>query len=284
MPRVLKLGPLLPAAARRNHLLASLEPETLAEVIARAEHVSLPERAPIYEAGEPIRHVDFPLSGLVSIVATSREGSTVEVGPVGCDGMVGLPAFLGGESDPLEAFVQVGPVAAVRLPRSVFKALVEQFADFDRVLRRYVQWTYYGMAQWVLCARLHPVEERMGRWLLMCCDRLGQDQFPLTHEYLAQMLGVRRASVTVAAGMLRKSGLIEYHRGIITILDRPRLDEAACECNRVTAEEYHRLFGRGPRVARGPDADLQPRPRGRQAEWSRDGTARDSASARASGA
>ena len=181
-------------------------------------------------------------------MAISREGSTVEVGPVGCDGMVGLPVFLGGETDPLEAFVQVGPVEAVRLPTPAFLALVEDCPDFEQVMRRYVQWSHFGMAQWVLCARLHPVEERMARWLLMCHDRLGTDQFPLTHEYLADMLGVRRASVTIAAGVLRKGGLIEYHRGVVTILDRPRLEEAACECNRVTAEEYRRLMGRGPQA------------------------------------
>ena len=248
MPRITHLGPVTLDVAQPNHLLTSLTPDTLGEVVARAEHVRLAEHTPIYEAGEPITHVDFPLGGLVSIVATSREGSTVEVGPVGCDGMVGLPVFLGGETDPLEAFVQVGPVEAVRLPTRAFLALLEHQPDLTRVLRRYVQWTYYGMAQWVLCARVHPVEERMGRWLLMCHDRLGQEQFGLTHEYLAEMLGVRRASVTIAAGVLRKSGLIEYHRGLVTILDRPRLEEAACECNRVSALEYRRLIGRDPRA------------------------------------
>jgi hypothetical protein len=161
--------------------------------------------------------------------------------------MVGLPVYLGGGTDPLEAFVQVAPVETVRLRTPDFQALLSEHPDLRRVMGLYTQWTYFGMAQWVLCARLHPVEERMARWLLMCHDRLGQDAFPLTHEYLAEMLGVRRASVTIAAGVLRKGGLIEYHRGVVTILDRPRLEEAACECNRVTAEEYRRLFGRGPR-------------------------------------
>jgi CRP-like cAMP-binding protein len=235
-------------AACRNHLLACLREASLASFLHAAEHVRMGERAPLYDAGEPITHVDFPLCGLVSIVAISREGSTVEVGPVGCDGMVGLPVFLGGGTDPLEAFVQVGPVESVRVPASVFKDLVEHQPDLESVMRRYVQWSYFGMAQWVLCARLHPVEERMARWLLMCHDRLGVDRFQLTHEYLSEMLGVRRPSVTVAAGALRQAGLIEYHRGVVTILDRPRLEEAACECNRVTVEEYRRLLGREPRA------------------------------------
>ena len=245
MRRPASLGPPTLESAQRNHLLASLDAETLAAVVAHAEHVRLSEHTTVYDAGEPITHVDFPLCGLLSIVATSRDGSTVEVGPVGCDGMVGLPVFLGGGTDPLEAFVQVAPVEAVRLPTSAFTELVEH-PDLQALMRRYVQWSYFGMAQWVLCARLHPVEERMARWLLMCHERLGVDQFPLTHEYLSEMLGVRRASVTIAAGALRKGGLIEYHRGIISILDRARLDEASCECNRVAAAEYRRLIGRQP--------------------------------------
>jgi CRP-like cAMP-binding protein len=248
VPRTTCLGPASVKVAQRNHLLASLNREALTAVAARAEHVRLTERTPIYESGEPIVHVDFPLCGLISIVAISRDGSTVEVGPVGCDGMVGLPVFLGGGTDPLEGFVQVGSVETVRLPTPTFKELLTEYADLEGVMRRYVQWSYFGMAQWVLCARLHPVEERMARWLLMCQDRLGLEQFPLTHEYLAEMLGVRRASVTIAAGTLRKAGLIEYHRGIVTILDRARLEDAACECNRVSAGEYLRLIGREPKA------------------------------------
>jgi CRP-like cAMP-binding protein len=242
-------GLLTEATGQRNHLLATLASETLAEVVGCAEHVRLPERSLVYEAGEPISHVDFPLSGLISIIAISREGSAVEVGPVGCDGMVGLPVFLDGHSDPLEASVQVGPMEAMRVAAAVFQGLAEHYPDLQRVMRRYVQWTYFGMAQWVLCGRLHPLEERMGRWLLMCQDRLGQAQFPLDREYLGQMLGVRRASVAIATGALRKSGLIEYERGVITILDRPGLTDAACECNRVTATEYRRLIGRGPQAS-----------------------------------
>jgi hypothetical protein len=162
--------------------------------------------------------------------------------------MVGLAVFLGGGTDPLEAFVQVAPVDAIRLPTPDFLALVANYPGLDQVMRRYVQWTYYGMAQWVLCARLHPLEERMARWLLMCQDRLGTHQFRLTHEFLAQMLGVRRASVTIAAGVLRTSGLIEYQRGVITVRDCAGLEDAACECNRLTAAEYRRLIGRGPQA------------------------------------
>jgi CRP-like cAMP-binding protein len=238
-------------------LLASLASETLAEVVACAEHVCLPQRSLIYEAGDPITHVAFPLGGLLSVVAVSREGNPVEVGLVGCDGMVGLPVFLDGETDPLEAVVQVGPAEVLRVPAPAFQALAERYPDLQQVLRHYAQWTYFGMAQWVLCGRLHPLEERLGRWLLMCQDRLGVDEFPLDREELGQMLGVRRPGVAIATGALRKGGLIEYGHGVVTILDRPGLDEAACECNRVTAAEYRRLIGREPRASRMTGAPLE---------------------------
>jgi CRP-like cAMP-binding protein len=219
--------------------------DTLAEVLARADAASLPERALVSEAGDPIPHVHVPMTGLVSIVALSREGEAVEVAPVGCDGMVGLAVFLDGGTDPLEAFVQVGPVDAVRVPTPAFQELVHGHADLDRVMRRYVQWTWSSLARRVLCARLHPLEERLGHWLLLCQGRLGQQQFPMAHEYLGQTLGVRRGSMTIAAGVLRQSGLIDYRRGSVTMLDRDRLQEAACACHRVIAEEYRRLIGRG---------------------------------------
>jgi CRP-like cAMP-binding protein len=243
-----ELRRLTASAAQRNHLLATLASQTLAEVVACAEHVRLPERSLVYEAGEPITHVDFPMGGLIAIVAVSREGNTVEVGPVGCDGVVGLPVFLDGETDPLEAFVQVGPLEVLRMSAGAFQSMAGHHPDLQQVMRRYVQWTYYGMAQWILCAELHPLEERMGRWLSMCQDRLGQAQFALDREYLGQMLGVRPPSVMITVGALRKSGLIEYERGVVTILDRPGLDQAACECNRLTAAEYRRLIGRGPQA------------------------------------
>jgi CRP-like cAMP-binding protein len=108
----------------------------------------------------------------------------------------------------------------------------------------YVHWTYASMAQWILCARLHPVEERMARWLLMVHDRVAQDTFPLTHEFLAQMLGVRRATVTLAAGTLQRAGLANFRRGLVTILDRAGLESSACECYQLLATEYARLFRR----------------------------------------
>jgi CRP-like cAMP-binding protein len=247
-------APVTLAEARRNRLLAALDNETLVAVVACSEHVSLAEHSLLYDAGDPMTHVDFPLSGLVSVMVTSREGNAVEVGPIGCDGMIGLPVVLGGGTDPLEASARIAPVEAVRLAASAFQTLLKQYPSLERVLRLYAQWSYYLVAQSVLCARLHPLEERMARYLLMCCDRLGQSHFSLTHDSLAEMLAVRRASVTIALGALRRSGLIDSAHGTITILDQAELEQGACECNRLALEEYHRLLSQELQADRPPIA------------------------------
>jgi CRP-like cAMP-binding protein len=233
-----------PVDARRNVLLASLATEDFGAFAQQLEPVSLEYREVLYQPGEPLSHVYFPASGLVSIVAVSLSGASIEVGPVGRDGMVGLPVYLGAGSDPLQAFVQVPPCLALRIGAERFREAAEHLPSLERVMRLYVNWTYASMAQWILCARLHPVEERMARWLLMCHERVDQDRFPLTHEFLAQMLGVRRATVTFAAGALQRAGLATFRRGLVTIVDRRALEESACECYQVLAGEYARLFGR----------------------------------------
>ena len=229
---------------RGNLLLAALTESDRNALAADLEPVALDYREVIYHPHEPLSHVYFPLSGLISLVVTSRGGGTVEVGPVGRDGMLGLPVFLGAATDPLEAFAQIVPCLAFRIPSATFAEAAERLPSLQKVMRLYVQWTYFGMAQWVLCARLHPAEERMARWLLMCQDRVAQDSFPLTHEFLAQMLGVRRATVTLAAGTLHQSGLVAYRRGLVSILDRQAMEQATCECYPVSTDEYRRLFGR----------------------------------------
>ena len=232
--------------AGANHLLAALDDGDREALVRQMEPVRLGSRDRLYDAGDPITHVYFPLRGLVSVVAVGRDGATVEVGPVGCDGMVGLPVFLGGGTDPLEAFAQVAPLDTLRLRANAFGEAAERLPSLQRVMRRYVQWTYYGMAQWVLCARLHSAEERLARWLLMCHDRVGADSFPMTHKFMAEMLGVRRPTVSLTLSTLRHAGLLEAERGTITIVDRPGLEAASCECWRISTVEYRRLLGRGP--------------------------------------
>jgi CRP-like cAMP-binding protein len=230
----------------RNLLLARLPPDELGELAARLAPITFAQNERLYEAHEPLSRVFFIVRGMVSMVRTTGDSGTVEVGPVGRDGMVGLPVFLDAGTDLLHAFAQVLPCEALQMPAEAFRACCEQLPGLRSVMGRYTSWTYTGMAQWVACARLHEAPERMARWLLMCHDRLEGHTLALTHEFLAQMLGVRRPTVSLAAGMLQKAGLIHYSRGVVTILDRSGLEAAACECHRVSRNEYLRLFGRLP--------------------------------------
>ena len=170
------------------------------------------------------------------------DGATVEVGTIGREGFVGLPAFHGAERSPLETFVQI-PGAFARLPLAPFRAAAAPGTALHALLQRFAQAYYVLTAQSAGCNRLHPVEERCARWLLLTQDRAGAATFPLTHEFLGYMLGVRRASVTLAAGALQRAGLIAYHRGVITVLDRPGLEAAACECYAIIRGHFERLLG-----------------------------------------
>ena len=237
---------MLPVEPTRNLLLAALPSAELGQLAGALEQVTFSDNERLYEANHPLSHVFFVVRGMVSMVRTTGDGGTVEVGPVGRDGMVGLPVFLDARTDPLHAFAQVLPCEALRMPAGAFRAACEELPGLRSVISRYVSWTYTGMAQWVACARLHEAHERMARWLLMCHDRLEGHTLALTHDLLSQMLGVRRPTVTLAAGMLQKAVLIRYSRGVVTILDRAGLEEAACECHRVSRNEYRRLFGRLP--------------------------------------
>ena len=237
---------MLPVEPTRNLLLAALPPQELGQLTALLEQVAFTLNEPLYQANQPLSHVFFVARGMVSMVRTTGDGRTVEVGPVGRDGMVGLPAFLDAATDPLHACAQVLPCEALRMPADAFRAACDQLLGLRAVMGRYTSWTVTGMAQWVVCARLHEAHQRMARWLLMCHDRLEGHTLALTHKFLAQMLGVRRPTVTLAAGMLQKVGLIHYSRGVVTILDRAGLEEVACECHRVSRDEYRRLFGRLP--------------------------------------
>jgi CRP-like cAMP-binding protein len=235
-----------PFEPSRNLLLAALAPDELRALAVDLEPVTSTQSETLYTANQPLTHVYFVVRGVVSMVRTTGTGGTVEVGPVGRDGMVGIPVFLDAQRDPLDAFAQVLPCVALRMTADALRAARDRLPGLRSVLGRYTSWSHTGMAQWVACARLHEAHERMARWLLMCHDRLEGHTLALTHEFLAQMLGVRRPTVTLAAGMLQKAGLIHYSRGVVTILDRDRLEEVACECHRVSREEYLRLFGRLP--------------------------------------
>jgi CRP-like cAMP-binding protein len=230
------------AAATRNRLLAALPAPQLQRLLPALEPIELTWKQPFYEADAPIRFVHFPLTGVASLVTTMEDGVVVEVATVGNEGLVGLPVFLGTDVSPLTAFVQV-PGAAVRMPAAALEEEARSGGALSEILRRYTQAFLVQLARSSACNRRHSTEERCARWLLMTHDRVGADEFPLTQEFLSQMLGVRRAAVSVAAGLLQKAGLISYRWGRITVLDRGGLENTACECYRIIRNEYDRLLG-----------------------------------------
>jgi CRP-like cAMP-binding protein len=205
------------------------------------DDVALAIRDTLYRANGPIRHVYFPRSGLISMVIIMKDGGTSEVGVVGNEGMAGVPAFLEADRSPTEVFCQI-PGECRRLPAAAFKEEIWRDGPFRTLVQRYTQALLNLVFQSTACNHHHSVDSRCARWLLMTHDRVGADEMPLTQEILAMMLGVRRPSVTVAAGMLQRAGFIRYHRGRLTVLDRAGLEAAACECYRVVRDEFDRLL------------------------------------------
>jgi CRP-like cAMP-binding protein len=214
-----------------NRLLAALPPREYDRLRPHLEPAPLTTRAILYEPGQPVRHVYFPGSGVLSLLGVLPDGDSIEVGVVGREGMAGLSVFLGVESGPTRCLVQV-PGEALRMAADAFRSRVGRGSRLHGLLLRYTHGLLAQVAQSAACNALHPVEQRMCRWLLMVHSRAGSDRFPLTHDFLAAMLGVRRASVTEAARELRQAGLIRYGQGQLTVLDRPGLEVAACACYR----------------------------------------------------
>ncbi|HEY9602515.1 MAG TPA: Crp/Fnr family transcriptional regulator [Allocoleopsis sp.] len=223
-----------------NRLLAAIPSESKARLEPNLERVSLAFREVLYESRELIEYVYFPINGVISLLTIVEECTLAEVGLVGNEGMVGVSVFLGIEATPFKAIVQV-PGEAMRMKADVFKALVNPDSPLYSLLLRYTHALMFQISQSAACNPHHSVKERCCRWLLMTRDRVHSDQFPLTHEFLSQMLGVRRASITVVAGMLQKAGLIRYSRGQMTIKDRQGLEALSCECYRFVKEEEDRL-------------------------------------------
>jgi CRP-like cAMP-binding protein len=225
----------------QNRLLSALSRDLQIRLLPRMEKVSLPIRQVLYEADTPIAHVYFPVSGVMSLVISLKGGDSVEVGTIGNEGMVGIAVFLGAERSPAKAFCQVAG-QALKMRTDSFRRALEEHAELADVVRRYTQGMVNQISQTTACNHVHSVQARMCRWLLMTHDRVGADEFHLTQEFLAQMLGVRRPSVTVAAGLLQKAGLIRYQRGRIRIVDRASLENTACECYETMRQEFDRLL------------------------------------------
>ena len=225
----------------RNRLLAGLPPEDLATVSPHLEKVELEQRALLYDPEERIRHVYFPESAVISMVSRLRDGGTVEVGTAGCEGMAGLPLVLAQDASSIQAFVQISGLAW-RIEAQAFTALTSGAGAFHQLLLRYTQAFLTQVAQTAACNGAHLVEERCARWLLMTHDRVQGDELLLTHEFLAFMLCVRRAGVTVAMRHLQDAQLIRYSRGKVTVVDRPGLEAASCECYGVVRDHFERLL------------------------------------------
>ncbi|SRR5579883_630917 len=212
-----------------NRLLAALPTEVHQRLQPALAPVTLARLQPLYPVGGPIAHVYFPAQASISLVAKVKAGATLEVGLVGQEGMVGLPVLLGGTSHNQQAVVLVAG-KAWRLPAEPLLTEFYRGEALHGLLLRYVQARLTQTTQIGVCNRFHTIEARLARWLLSVSDCLAADTFSLTHEFISQRLGVRRAAVTTAAGMLNRAGLISYSRGHITLLDRAGLEAFACEC------------------------------------------------------
>lgn len=224
-----------------NRLLAALPEEEYQRLKPSFELLALPVGKVIYQAEQQLNYLYFPTTSMVALLYTLEDGMSAEVGLTGNDGVVGIGLFLGGDSTPNQAVVQIGG-EAIRIEARVVQQEFKRGAGFQQVLLRYTQALITQISQTAICNRLHSVEQRFCRWLLLSHDRIKSDQLVMTQELIASMLGGRRESVTVAAGRLQDAGLIRYARGHITILDRAGLEANVCECYRVVKTEYERLF------------------------------------------
>ncbi|CAN5434851.1 Crp/Fnr family transcriptional regulator [soil metagenome] len=225
-----------------NRLLAGLPPGDRKHFLAGCETVNLEFSDVLYRAAQPIEHVYFPTDSVVSLVSSLDGQSSLEVGMIGDEGMVGSPLVLGMSASPLVALVQAsGP--ALRMEAETFILELERSEALHTCMKRYIHVLMSQFAQTAACIRLHMIEARLARWMLMSQDRAHSDSFHLTHEFLAQMLGIRREGVTTAASALRDRNLIRYHRGDIQVLDREGLMAASCACYHTDKEVYRSVFG-----------------------------------------
>jgi CRP-like cAMP-binding protein len=230
------------AAEPANRLLGLLSPRDYGRLRPHLEPVPLEYRKSLYEANKRIESVYFIETGVGSLVNTMANGQAAEVGTIGNEGVVGLPLVLGDDRAPTSVYVQV-PGEGLRMKASLFKEELARSATMQVVMLRYVHALFNQVAQSAACNHFHSLEQRCCRWLLMTRDRMQSDEFLLTQEFLAMMLGVQRSGVSIAAGALQRAGLITYTRGNVTILDRPGLKKLSCECYGVSKKEFDRLLG-----------------------------------------
>lgn len=226
----------------RNRILTGLPAEERERLRGALQPVALALGEVVYESGGHLEHIYFPTTSIVSFLYSMEDGSTAEMGLAGNDGVVGVALFLGGDTTPNRAVVQIAG-AAYRMEAKVLREEFARGGPLRDALLRYTQALITQVSQTAVCNRLHSVERRLTRWLLLCHDRADSDKLGMTQEFISNMLGGRRESVTVAAGRLQDAGLIHYSRGQISILDRKGLEATVCECYQIVRGEYDRLFG-----------------------------------------
>ena len=219
-----------------NRILTGLPREQFARLVPHLSTVHLERDEVLYITGDQIRYVYFPISGLMSLLATTESGSTVEIAMVGNEGIIGLPVILKNKMIPYEVTVQ-SETEAFRIKAEDLQEEFDKCEALHELILRYLNVLIAEIAQSALCHRFHTVEEALGRWLLMAQDRLNTDSLNLTQEIISHALGVPRTGVTMAAGALQRAGLIRYSRGKIRIVDRARLEANSCECFRIIHEE-----------------------------------------------
>jgi len=231
----------------RNRLLARLSKSEYKALIGSEKQFSLTAGEEICPQDGPgsLPHVYFPISGMISLTVLMEDGNEVEAATIGNEGMIGLPVALGLDFSPIRAITQISG-EGLRISARAFLKGMKPGGTLDGLVRRYTAYSLRYANQTVACNLLHSLTERLCRWLLMSHDRVGKDEFFLTHEFLAEMLGVRRQAITVIAGKLQAAGLLTYRRGVVRILNRKGLEAASCECYGVTTTFYDRIMKNTP--------------------------------------
>ena len=230
-----------PEPQTANKILAALPPKEFEPLAAKLRPVRLKLGETIYLPEQKIDYVYFIDSGVISLLATLEDGASVEAGVIGPEGMAGISVILGADSTPNQALVQAEGQAQ-RMSSADVRTEFRNGGQLRNLLLRYTHTLFSQVAQTAACNRLHSIEQRLARWLLLTQDRVGRDEFVLTQDFLSRMLGVRRAGVSVAASTLKQAGLIDYRRGTITVMDRKGLENYSCECYRIVKNEYDRYL------------------------------------------
>ena len=232
----------MPQSIKRDHLLSNkllrmLPEKDFKRLLPYLEAVDLSDLKVLYQPHKPITYAHFPNDSVISLIALTEDGSSAEVGVVSNEGVVGISALLGPNTNPYRAIVQV-PGRAWRIRLKVLRAEFHESRAIQDVIHRYLHTLLTQIAQSVVCNRFHTIEQRLARWLLGSQDRVGKDTFNYTHDFLARMLGTDRSTVTLGVGLLRRAGVISNGRGRVTIVDRKGLEAVSCECFFITKAEF----------------------------------------------